>query len=173
MSALPFGRPRAASCSLPRSGAASPGKRCCRGFTLPEVMVTVLIVGVLVAIALPSYRGYVLRGNRAAGKAQLQEITARQENYFGEYKSYATTLAALGYAGDPLYVGGDGSQSDTDSTNAVYRVSLQSATSLSYTAQALPIHQQTGDSACATLSLTNTGVRGASGSSGATECWSK
>ncbi|MCC6073754.1 type IV pilin protein [Pseudomonas sp. GCM10022188] len=71
-----------------------------RGFTLIELMITVVIVGILAAIAWPSYQQYVLRGHRAAAQAEMMDIANRQQQYLLANRSYAskTQLEAAGYA---------------------------------------------------------------------------
>lgn len=61
-----------------------------------ELMITVAIIGILFAIALPRYQDYVVRANRDAAKAVLLEIISRQEQYASTNRAYATTTAALG-----------------------------------------------------------------------------
>ena len=51
------------------------------GFTLIELMVTISIIGVLMAIALPSYRQYVVRSNRVAAQSEMMNIAALLERY--------------------------------------------------------------------------------------------
>lgn len=63
-----------------------------RGFTLIEVMVVVAIVGILVAIAYPSYRTHVLKGNRASAQAFLMDAAQRQQQYFLDNRNYAPDL---------------------------------------------------------------------------------
>lgn len=63
--------------------------RSVRGFSLVELMVVVALIGVVVAIALPSYREYSRRANRAAAGAVLMEIVSRQEQYAAANRAYA------------------------------------------------------------------------------------
>jgi len=61
-----------------------------KGFTLIELMITILIVAILASIAIPSYREYVIRGNRTAAQAVMMEIATRQQQFFVANRTYAT-----------------------------------------------------------------------------------
>ena len=73
------------------------------GFTLIELMVVVAIVGILAAIAYPSYLDQVRKGRRAEAQALLMELAQRQQNFLMIRRRYASSLQELGYAGN----GGD------------------------------------------------------------------
>ncbi len=62
-----------------------------RGFTLIELMITVAIVAILAAIALPSYRDYILRGQVVDATNGLAGMRADMERFFQDNRTYATT----------------------------------------------------------------------------------
>jgi type IV pilus assembly protein PilE len=59
-----------------------------RGFTLIEVMVTVAIVAILAAIAVPNYRDYVIRGKLIEATAGLSDARVKMEQYFQDNRAY-------------------------------------------------------------------------------------
>ncbi|MNV35379.1 Type II secretion system protein G precursor [compost metagenome] len=66
------------------------------GVTLLELLITVGLIGVLSAIAVPSYQAYLQRGKIAAAKADILEISYMLERYLTFKNAYPTTLAELG-----------------------------------------------------------------------------
>ncbi len=66
------------------------------GFTLIELMIVVAIVGILAAIAYPSYRDQVIRTNRTDGKDALLRAAALQERWFTEQNKYTATMSDIG-----------------------------------------------------------------------------
>jgi type IV pilus assembly protein PilE len=71
-----------------------------RGFTLIELMITVAVIGILAAVAFPSYTQYIIRANRSAAQAQMMDIANRQQQFLLANRAYATKtqLEASGYA---------------------------------------------------------------------------
>lgn len=74
-----------------------------RGFTLIEMMITLAVLGIIVAIAVPSYKQYVIRNNRAAVQAEMLQIAALMERYKSQQLTYlganniVTLYGANGY----------------------------------------------------------------------------
>ncbi len=129
-----------------------------RGFTLIEVLVTCVIVGVLAAIALPSYQKQVQKTRRSDAKSALVGAAGQMERYFTERSTYAT--AALGSGG--VY--------PATTENGYYALSLANLTSTTYTLRATPAGAQVGDH-CGALTYNEQGVKGVTGSLPVSECW--
>jgi type IV pilus assembly protein PilE len=127
------------------------------GFTLIEVMIAVVIIGILAAIAFPSYREYILRGQRTEGVALLSEGAARQERYYAQNNTYADDVAKLNMA--------------ANSTNDLYTLSVASASATAYTLTATAINRQADDARCGNLGLNQAGVRTETGTRDVDYCW--
>jgi len=142
-----------------------------RGMTLIELVVVIMIVGILAAVAIPSYRSYVLRSQRSDAKDALLVIATAQEKHYLQCNSYATGIAAATDC-----VAGD-LQGTADSKNGWYSITLPmagDATAFSVTITADAGDSQAQDLECQSFTVTSAGVRTADddgGNDNTAECW--
>lgn len=133
------------------------------GFTLIELMVTVVILSIITAIALPRYSQYVIRAHRSEAQALLSEAAAREERYYAQNNAYTSNLANLNLR-----------SSTGVSDNGFYQLSISTSddTQGGYLLSATPLGTQVDDSECAVMTLNALGERTVSGStSDSGECW--
>lgn len=131
-----------------------------RGFTLIELMIVVAVVGILTAIALPSYNEYILRGHRAEGRTALLQTAQWMERAATANGPYPTSLP--------------GNMAGIASGRYAITLSSDGAT---FTLTATPENAQANDK-CGSYTLTNTGLQGANGKTEGvsgydSSCWSK
>ena len=141
------------------------------GFTLIELMIVVLIVGVLASIALPAYDEYLLRGKRAEGRAILMDAASKMEKHYGDCYAFGNTIAVarncaagqVDLCGTNFTAGG--LIAGCPSTTIKYDLTINGATTATYLLDATPIWQPppatptTMDGQCGVLSLRHTGER--------------
>lgn len=134
-----------------------------QGFTLIEMMIVLLIVAILAAVAVPSYRKYVVRSHRMDAQRALTELAARQERYLYSNNTYADSVSALG---------GSGSMA-----GSYYSVAFDpaSASSTTYKVVATALgSQHDDDKQCQTLSLDEAGRQESTGSTANDPaCWGR
>jgi type IV pilus assembly protein PilE len=138
------------------------GLHCHRrsGFSLIELMVAVAIVGILVAIAYPSYVEQVRRSQRADAQTVLMEGAQFMQRWYAAKNSYSGADAKLPYTRSPK----DGTQRYTIS------VEVPEDDPQSFTLTAAP---SATDAKCGNFTLTHTGQKGLSGthSGEVPDCW--
>jgi type IV pilus assembly protein PilE len=140
--------------------------RTSSGFTLIEIMIVLAIVGILAAIAYPSYEEYVKHGNRSEGQALLHEAAARQERYFAQNNAYITDQDDIANLALPH-------TEDTTVTSSTGKYTLTVSTEDDDGGYTLTVSPESfDDDACGDLTLSAVGTRGRSGSDKTVEeCW--
>ncbi|MBK8507289.1 MAG: prepilin-type N-terminal cleavage/methylation domain-containing protein [Candidatus Competibacteraceae bacterium] len=142
------------------------------GFTLIELVVVVAIIGILAAIAYPSYQDSVRKSKRADAKSALLELAQWMERNYTLTNQYNR---AVGDSTDQTTAQMTSklpfNQSPRDSTKA-YDLSVSAVTNNGFQIDATPAGTQASDP-CKTLTLTHTGAKGVAGGamSTAAECW--
>lgn len=126
------------------------------GFTLIELMITVVIIGVLASISYPSYTSFVTQSNRAEGQGELLRFANLQEQYFVDYRTYGTTLIALGKTTETMRT-----------EQGHYKIKVANGADASkFVLKAIAKGSQlTNDSACSPLTINQVGKKGPEG------CW--
>ena len=134
------------------------------GFSLVELLVVLVIMGVLSALALPGYSRYVQRGNRTEVMAALLEAQHFMERYYsanGQYLSPANAVPMLPQRLQRIPLQG----------TVRYQLSVREATANSYLLQAVP-EGSMADDVCGSLTINQTGLRGVLNSTNSvSECW--
>ncbi|MBD8871992.1 prepilin-type N-terminal cleavage/methylation domain-containing protein [Rhodanobacter sp. DHB23] len=152
------------------------------GFTLIELLVVVAIIAVLAAIALPSYKNYVVKTNRAAAEGCLSEYSNYMERFYTTNLSYsyspasgATVATQNPVTTSPASVTLDCATASQTGSNYTYTV--PSSSSAAYTLQAMPTGAQlTRDTQCGALTLDqagnrNIGANGTTATGTVEQCW--
>jgi len=124
------------------------------GFTLIELMIACVIVGILAAVASSAYTEHMNRTRRSDGQNALMNMAAYMESYYTENNSYAgATISNLGLT--------------NLSPQGYYQLSISTLNATAFTLTATPVvgGAQASD-ACAALTLSNTNVKGPS-----LACW--
>lgn len=141
-----------------------------KGFTLVELLIVMVVVGILASLAYPSYRDYMTNARRADGQSALLNLASRMERYYSEENTYQTATIGTGNNTDVL--------STAASPEGWYTISINNANGNSYEIRATPLNgQATADTRCQTLTLNNRGQKGVTaGPAGAPtgtadDCW--
>ena len=133
-----------------------------RGFTLIELMIVVAIVGIIAAIAYPSYAQYVVKSNRSAAQSFILGVANKQEQYILDARQYATSVSAL-------------SMTTPSEVSRNYGITITGVTTTppAYSIVATPTGTQASkDAKCGNLTIDQAGQKGISSSTGtAAACW--
>ena len=103
-----------------------------RGFSLPELLITLAIVAILATITVPSYSGLVAKTRRGDAMAALVQLQLAQERWRSRHPAYALDLKALGW-------------SAPESPDGYYRLRVKHADAVGYLLLAVPTGPQRSD----------------------------
>lgn len=143
-----------------------PQRRRQGGITLLELMTVLVIVSILTAIAVPSYRRYSVRAQRTEAKTALLQLATNEERFYLQNNAYTLNPTAIGFAGNV-------------SENGVYTLAIATVGGVTqdFTATATPTAgggtngvDMTTDGECASFTITSSGVRSAAPDPNG-KCW--
>lgn len=147
-----------------------------KGFTLIELMVAVVVIGILAAIAIPNYNNYLRKSKRSDGVVALNGLQQAQTKLRGNCASYAQNLVAT-----PTDCANSNLKYSSTSEQGFYAIAISagSASGNAYTATATAQGVQTADTDCRVLVLTVSGANPngvksslqANGTASAGKCW--
>ena len=140
-----------------------------RGMTLIELLVVIGVLGILSAIAVPTYRKYLLRAQRSEAKIALLQLQTAQEKYYLQYNTYTDKVTVSSTVENP----GLGLPGTSETSKYDIAVTNLGAGGQTYTATASP-HAgggQTDDKDCKNFTINERGVRGISGTRTTEYCW--
>lgn len=107
-------------------------------FTLTDVLITLIIVGILVFLALPSFLPLVTKAKAQEAKIQLEHLYTMEKNYYYENSKYTTDLTQLNFEQQKL-------TTDAKDGRANYRIEISQADNTTFTARAVSVVDFNGD----------------------------
>lgn len=104
-------------------------KRTLRAFSLPELLVVIVIIGILVLIALPNLMPLISRAKSIEAQQQLIFLHSLQKTHFYTYSKYSDSIDELGFEQQPLVTNGGNANYLTEiieATDATFRATATS-----------------------------------------------
>ena len=103
-----------------------------KAYTLTEVLVVLVIIGILVLLALPNLLPLITRAKSTEAKVQLEHLQLLEKNYFYEHSKYTKDLTELGFIQETL-------STDSKDGRANYRIEITDATNTTFTGKATAV----------------------------------
>lgn len=100
------------------------------GFSLTEMLVVIVVIGILILLALPRFSSVVTKAKETEAKVMLKHLHSLMEAYYYEKDTYTTDLSAIGFEQEKLV---------TEGGNARYKISIKNANNVEYTATATAV----------------------------------
>lgn len=138
-----------------------------QGFTLIELMITVVIAAILVSVALPLYQRQMRESRRTDARSALSDLASREERYYAINNVYTSSATSLGYTAWPQTVGSGYYQI---AQPAITAATATAPASFSLTATPIAGKGQDQDTDCTSFTVASTGQTSATGNS-PTSCW--
>ena len=103
-----------------------------KAYTLTEILVVLVIIGILVLLALPNLMPLITKAKTTEAKLQLEHLAKLQQSYFFEHSRYATDLTEIGFIQEKL-------TSDGKDGKANYKIEIVSANNSAFVAKATAV----------------------------------
>ena len=144
-----------------------------RGFTLMDVLIAVAVVGILAAIAFPSYTNSIVKTKRRAAQVCLASFATHMERYYTTNLRYDQTVAGVAMNTTALRaLNLECAATRNTGADYTYGFGTNSPTASTYSLVATPTGRQaTKDARCGSLSIDQSGSRDVTGADGASKCW--
>lgn len=131
------------------------------GFSLIELMITVAIAGIIMAVAVPAYQGHVVNVRRGDAQGALMSLASALERYHVDNRTFANVVLKDIHPG----------KSPVDGNETHYLLRIENPTTRGFTVVAEPKGAQAKKDDCGALTLTRSGARGVRGSESVARCW--
>jgi len=113
-------------------------KKKLKAYSLTEILVVMVIIGILVLLALPNLMPLITKAKNTEAKVQLQHLQTLEKNYFYEKSKYSTSLEDIGFIQEKL-------STDGNDGKANYRIEVVQADQNSFLGRATAVVDFDGD----------------------------
>lgn len=166
---------RSTSGERSETGTRAVSRRRSRGFTFLEIMIAMVVVGIVTAVALSSYKNAIMKSKRHAAATALLDLASREEKFYSLSNNYSATPTDLGLDASttfPLSVPPTGTAAYTIAAPTIVLAAPTAVppTPATFTFTATPTSNQSGD-ACGSFTINSIGQQTVTGTASAASCW--